>query len=454
MIALPLLLSLSSSAPAPAPPPGSPARPSASAEPAAPAKPADEEVDSPLVPPKEAERMRERPIGAATWKPMTGVRLKTTDGRFALTLRLRAQLRYELEHDDEANETENVFTVRRARIQMRGHVFGEHNKYYFQIALSPKDMDWTSDGPTFTPIRDWQISFDYLRDLTVTIGQMKKPFNRQRVMTDGNQQLVDRSITSEEFNIDRDVGVKLSSQDIGGLGYLRYSLGVFNGEGRDGYRLANLGFAYVGRLEVLPMGNAAEKWDYDEVDWKRSLRPSVSLGMSYAYDDRAQHTRGSHGSRFVDGGSVDYHHAEADALLNVAGLSVMSEFEFRQGHRNFGDATIVDDDGAEIPAPRIPSRDGLAYHVQAGFLIPRLPLQIAARWGQIFGLGGPRRTSLPDRDELGAGLSWYIARHSLKIQADYFRERSDLYDPTTVSFQRRGWRDGTDQVRVQVQLAF
>ena len=90
MIALPLLLSLSSSAPAPAPPPGSPARPSASAEPAAPAEPADEEVDSPLVPPKEAERMRERPIGAATWKPMTGVRLKTTDGRFALTLRLRA----------------------------------------------------------------------------------------------------------------------------------------------------------------------------------------------------------------------------------------------------------------------------------------------------------------------------------------------------------------------------
>lgn len=445
---------LSYGAPVEAPPPGGSPSPSADAESVAPSEPAAQDDESSLAPPNEAERMRERPIGAATWKPMTGVQIKSADDRFALTLRLRAQLRYELEHDDEANDTRNVVMVRRARIQMRGHVFGEHNKYYFQIALSPKDMDWTSDGPTFTPIRDWQVSFDYLRDLTITVGQMKKPFNRQRVMTDGNQQLVDRSITSAEFNIDRDVGVKLSSKDLAGLGYLRYAVGVFNGEGRDAYRLADSGFAYVGRLEILPMGNAAENWDYDEVDWKRSRRPSVSVGLTYAYDDRAQHDLGSHGDRFADGGTVDYHHAEADAMLKIAGLSVTSEFEFREGHRNFGDATVVDQAGVEMPAPRIPARDGLAYHVQAGFLIPRVPVEIAARWGQIFGLGGPRRTSLPDRDEVGGGLSYYIARHSLKIQADYFRGRSDVYDPEVLAFHGRGWRDGTDEFRVQLQLAF
>jgi hypothetical protein len=59
--------------------------------------------------------------------------------------------------------------------------------------------------------------------------------------------------------------------------------------------------------------------------------------------------------------------------------------------------------------PRTPPRDGIGYFVQAGFLIPHLPVELIGHWGQIFGLGDRDATSLANSDQAGAGLSWYIA---------------------------------------------
>jgi hypothetical protein len=176
--------------------------------------------------------------------------------------------------------------------------------------------------------------------------------------------------------------------------------------------------------------------------------------LGYAFNDRAQRERGSLGPRFIDGGTADFHHAQADAMLKVAGLSLTAEFHFRDGRREFGDATVVDDAGMEVPAPHVPARDGVGYFAQAGFLIPRLPLDVSARWGQIFGLRGPLHTSLPDSEEVGAGVGWYFARHSLKLQADYFRRRSDSLDAEALTFRPESWSDSVDQFRLQVQFAF
>ena len=410
--------------------------------------------DPSLVPPREDEQMRERPIGKAVWKPSKGVMLRTDDGRFALDVRLRVQGRYEARQDHETADLTQGFTIRRARIQFKGHVFGKHNKYYLQLAVSPRDMEWTADGPTFTPIRNWEISFDYLRDLTLTIGQMKKPYDRQRVISSGDLMMVDRALVTYEFNIDRDIGLMLSSNDLGGIGYLRYRLGVYTGDGRDAYQPTDAGLSYVAKVEVLPMGNAADDWDQDEMDWERSRKPSLSIGMGYAFNDRAKRERGSLGPFFVDGGTGNFHHAEADVMLKVAGLSLTGQFHFRDATRDFGDATVDDGTGMSVPAPHAPARNGVGYYLQAGFLVPRVPLDVSARWGQNIGLGGGSETSLADTDEVGAGLGWYVARHSLKLQTDYFRLRSDDYDVGSASFASGSWATSVDQVRIQLQLAF
>ncbi|MCA9693946.1 MAG: hypothetical protein KC636_30440, partial [Myxococcales bacterium] len=60
---------------------------------------------------------------------------------------------------------------------------------------------------------------------------------------------------------------------------------------------------------------------------------------------------------------------------------------------------------------------------QAGYLIPRLPLELAARYSVIAPLGAD--TSAPRRDEAGGGLSFYIAGHPVKLQLDYFARFDD-----------------------------
>lgn len=416
----------------------------------------DEPTVSRLVPPKELERMRPRPLGTggAVWKPGSGLKIETADDMFALTFRVRVQLRYELQHDHDGDETSNVFSVRRARLQFKGHVFGPHNKYYLQIAISPNDMGWQDGRPSFTPIRNWELSFDYLRDFTVTIGQMKVNYNRQRVISSGDLQLPDRSRVTGEFTLDRDIGLKISSDDIGGIGYLRYALGIFNGEGRDAYRVDDLGMLYVARLEVVPTGDAGEDWSDDEVDWNRSLRPSFVIAGAYAFHDRAKLDLGSRGDQPLDQGTTDFHQAQADLMFKAAGLSLTGEFQWRKGIREYGEGTVLDDMGMAIPAPRVAARNGLGYFVQAGFLLPRVPLELTTRWGQIIGLGDASQTSLPDSEEVGGGVSWYLARHSLKLQVDYFRLRSDSFEAETMSFAREPWSRSVDQFRVQLQLAF
>jgi hypothetical protein len=115
---------------------------------------------------------------------------------------------------------------------------------------------------------------------------------------------------------------------------------------------------------------------------------------------------------------------------------------WRDGRRDFGDATVVDPDtGEELPAERELPRDGLGWFLQAGYLIPRVPLGIAARYGQMRRLQDDR-SSLPQRDELGGGLSWYIGRHPMKLQVDYFHTWED-----------DAIRVGADTIRLQLQAS-
>ena len=99
----------------------------------------------------------------------------------------------------------------------------------------------------------------------------------------------------------------------------------------------------------------------------------------------------------------------------------------------------------------VAGRNGLGWFVQAGYLIPRQPVEFAARYSVVRGVGdqddGSQEdhstlTSLSDADEVGGGVSWYPGGHPLKLQADYFRHWGDDI------------RTGADLVRIQLQVAF
>src|SRR5690606_27557452 len=150
------------------------------------------------------------------------------------------------------------------------------------------------------------------------------------------------SIGNAEFNLDRDIGLELRSNDFLGLDRLRYYGGIYLNAGRDAHELKGLDMMYLARVEVLPLGGAAKRWDYKEANLARDLSPRLSLGAAYAFLDGAENDQGILGRAPLDGGTTDTHNVTADAVFMVAGLSVSGEFYWRQGRRDFGDATTVD----------------------------------------------------------------------------------------------------------------
>jgi hypothetical protein len=285
------------------------------------------------------------------------------------------------------------------------------------------------------PVLNFMLRFDYLRDLTLVVGQYKVPYNRQRMVAITGLNLVDRSLANFEFTFDRDLGVELRSDDLAGIGRLRYSVGAYGGHGFDNFVPHEPGLLYMARIDVLPMGLFD---DYVEADFERSRQARLSLGLAYAFHDNATSDAGGLATPPTDGGTSDYHNATFDFMLKVAGFSWEGAFFWRDGWRSPGGAT--DPETGELRPISLP-RDGLGWFAQPGFLVPKVPLELVLRAGQTIPLG--LASSLDFRGELGGGLSYYVRRHSLKLQLDYFR----LWTGTEIS-------DGADQIRGQLQLSF
>lgn len=369
-------------------------------------------------------------------QPGKGISIESPDGAFLLRIRPRIQLRYDV--SGSGDTFQQVFNIRRARLTFSGHLFGPDIHFRIELALSPRDMRVENGRVTLTPITDIFVVSKHLRDFSVRGGQFKVPYSRQRVVSSGVLQMVDRSLAQGEFNLDRDVGVHAYSDDLFGLKLLRYAAGVFVGEGRDVFELSDFGLMVLGRVEVSPLAHFSGEFglDKDEVDLARSARPKLTLGLAYAFLDEGKRNRGILGRIPADGGTTDTHNMTADLAAKWMGMSLFLEGFARVGNRNPGGAT--DDDGIAIPVEA--ARQGVGGTIQAGVLLPFADVEVSARYSGVRGLFV---TSITDVDEVGAGLSWYIAGHSLKLQGDVFQQ-----------FTNFDVLSGRAQMRVQLQAAF
>lgn len=352
---------------------------------------------------------------------------------FSMTLRGRFMLRYTYVHDDGRDEQE--LTARRARIYLQGHIYKKWIEYYFHVAFAGQDYD--RDNPTLSQLYDVYLQLTRFRDLNVRIGQQLVPFNRERVISSQNAVLVDRSIVNAELNLDRDLGIKLFSNDLFGLKHrLGYEIFIGMGNGRNPPGFGNMGLLYAFRLQINPMGKFE---DYTEGDVEHTAAPKLSIGLNYAYNMDAVRARSTVGP-FYEVGDFDYQHAAADAIFKFRGFSIFSEFVLRHARRNVFQA--FDPSGMLITER---SRSGYGYFVQASYT-GRYGLGGAARWSQLFAFDGtdPELLLLLDRmgKEIAGSLNWFIRGHVFKVQADYsYYFGSDL-------------SDGRHQVRVQLHVGY
>ena len=160
--------------------------------------------------------------GDIKFRPGKGVEINSADDNFQLRIRVRVQMLYTYVHDEnlgtnEGDEPEanlNDFRLRRARFVFQGHAFGKHNQYKLEIDPLRKD----------NVVLDYYLDFTKNRDIQVRVGQYKISSNRQRVISSGNLQMVDRSIVNSEFSLDRDMGIDIRSRDFLGKNKMRYVL--------------------------------------------------------------------------------------------------------------------------------------------------------------------------------------------------------------------------------------
>lgn len=372
-------------------------------------------IDAPAAP-------RKAPHASVDAKWGEGVTVKSGD--FSLSIRGRVQARAEaIMPTPESTVTRvNQILVRRARLSLTAR-YTDIWTMVVQLAFSTLDME--PDAPN--ALRDAHLTWSGLRDLNIRVGQTKVPFGRQRVISSGSQQMVDRSIVVGELNLDRDVGVLLRSDDLFGLGgRLSYTLGVMGGDGRN--RLGtNVGLLYVARAQVNPFGK------FDDLvagDLERLEKPRLSIGVAAARNVATVRQRSTHSTTFKNA-SVTYDHLAADMLFKWRGFSLEAEALLRYAEQpSLAGATMT-----EWP------RAGWGYYVQVGYL-PVEAFEVSARWGQLrpFTETDP---SFKHQRELGIGLGWFPIQHNLKLQSDLF------WLPVGDRFNVGSW-----QIRAQLQLAF
>jgi hypothetical protein len=381
--------------------------------------------------PDEQRLMDKHPLdnGKSHVKPGTGFVFQSEDGDFSFAPRLRAQVLYSLQKAESEDMSQSV-QLRRARLQFKGNYYGADNKFKVELALSPGDTGMSDgEGPTTSALLDWYFDFEQLRDLSLRVGQYKVPHSRQRVVSSGDLELVDRSIINAEFNLDRDIGIDLRSEDLFGLGLLRYYAGIYGGEGRNTRGFYDLGMMYLARVELLPFGMFD---DYQEMDFERLASPRLSLGVGAAHLANARRNQGILGDAPSDGGTTDINSFTWDAVFRYAGLSVTTEWLMR-------DATRAPGPDGEEEAPR----NGIGGMVQVSYLLPWTRIGVAARGALIRPDDG--NTSLGEQDEYGGGVSYYFAQHPFKLQADYFRIGEEA-EPSEMAY--------VHQVRVQFQGSY
>lgn len=396
------------------------------------------EVTTPAAPP--APSPPPPPIGGA-WGPQAarslvlygapgrGVTLTTNDDFFSLTLRGRAQVRDTVVAPD-AGPVTNEVAIRTMRLIFSGHVYSRRTQYVVQLALGAQDFE----PNMVSPVYDAWVAFNHLRDLRVRVGQFFVPFDRARTNAEWGLHMVDRPLLVGEATLDRDVGVELSSDDLGGLGWLAYRLGVFGGEGKN--RLASeAGFLYVARLQANPMGAFD---DSVEGDQERLARPRLAVGLAGAYNQNALRQRSTQGNTYTLGG-FDYLHAAADLTFKWRGLYLFGEALYRRGDVDRHQGTAMGAAANEY------SRSLWGYVAQAGMMLTDR-LELTARWEQAFAIGDTdpalQAQLRAQGNQAGAGVNWYQGGHGFKAQADYHYIFGD------------DAAHGRHQARVQVQVSF
>ncbi|MBD0831489.1 porin [Aestuariibaculum sediminum] len=314
----------------------------------------------------------------------------------------------------DGESTETNMLVRRSRLKFDGHAFSPKLKYKVELGLSNRDMSgasaYTSNSPRY--ILDAVLKWNFAGNFVLWAGQTKLPGNRERVISSGDLQLVDRSLLNSRFNIDRDMGLQLRHHfNLSKSFVVKEILAISQGEGRNVTTGNQGGHQYTGRIELYPFGTFASKGDYKGAALSRETTPKLAIGTSYDFNNNAVRNRSNLGSYMVTNEGLYETNISTifiDAMFKYKGFSFMGEY----ADRTADDPFAKNADGS-LTGDIVQVGKGL--NLMAGHLFKN-DLEVSGRYTHIE--LDQNITGKNPETQYTLGLSKYISGHKLKVQTD------------------------------------
>lgn len=328
-----------------------------------------------------------------------GAYIKTKDDRFLLKLGAAVQPFFDYQALDGRDDS-TTFRLRRARLYASGNAFYPWLQYATQLTLEGGSV----------ALRDYTLAVTAWKEVQPTVGQFKVPFDREFLTSGLSLQLIERSIASDEFSLQRDIGVQLAGQ----LAHdqLEYRVGIFNGSGANRSNVDDE-YIYLGRLVFTPFGPLP----YSQAALDDPATPRLALGVAGAYlpglqPGERQTLAGRLGNTNVVPVESDVVQVTTDVAFRYRGFSMEGAYHFRhidpKAQTTFGNV------------------DAHGLFIQAGyFLIPK-HFEVAARYAFV-DPDNPNSVGRNNQHEATVGASYYLFGHRLKGQLNYtFRATETL----------------------------
>jgi hypothetical protein len=331
-----------------------------------------------------------------------GLRFKTEDGSFGLKVGVRVQPRWDYVYNEGTKEFEQQAWVARGRLKFDGFMVNPNLRYKIEFDV------------VGGYVRDAMVKYRFAKHSDIWFGQGKLPGNRERVVSSGNLQFVNRSIFNTYYNLDRDVGIQFHHFfEIGNKLIIRDMYALSSGNG-----IRNKKFkpkpSLTAKIEILPFGFFTKKGDYISGDLKREKTLKMAIAFSADYNMDAYKTNSHIGTVLND--TRDLLTLNADILLKLKGWSLMTEWGMRSAPN--GSAVVYDESNIATSA----YYTGWGMNAQTGYLFKN-NWEIALRYAftNPDDLTDATETALSyynKQTDHTLGVSKYIVGHKLKVQAD------------------------------------
>ena len=335
-----------------------------------------------------------------------GIELRTKDNKFLFQLQSRLQFRFStpndqdpLTYDDYSQDKQTTFKINRARLKVGGHAFEPWLQYYWEYELSQSNL------------LDFRIMIEKWKWMSFKVGQWKVEYTRERFISSGEQQTVDRSFINREFTVDRQMGVEVYGHLKGrGIADFNYWAAALTGTGRGNTANDDNNLMYFGRAQWNFLGRFL---DFEGSDLEFHEKPTPIIAFS-GLTNRSPYTRFSQSG----GGSLDGYENGLPGEYRVNQWNIETAFMYRgfswqsEWHTKKIIDKLNDDDTTTLKG----------YYVQAGYFFHNAfkwwpqHLEMAARHAA-FRPDNTIRQNL--QDETTIAFNWFFKGHKNKLTSEF-----------------------------------